>query len=221
MNYSWDFNSVVSYWDILLIGLKGTLTLFSVALVLGLLGGLAMGIARYSRNAFIHYPAMAFVEIFRNVPVLVQIIWFYFAFPALLSIEVSPFGAALLGISLNTAAFSAEIFRGGIQSIDPGQWEAGKAIGMTYRLTMRRVILPQAIKRMIPAVTNRGIEVFKMTTLASVVAYVETLDQAKLIASIEFNPIESYTVVALMFFAVLYPIVQLTYVIERRLGKSE
>ena len=176
---------------------------------------------RYARSRLINWPATAFVEVFRNTPVLVQIIWFYYAFPILTGIDVNPFLAAVLGISLNTAAFSAEIFRGGIQSIDRGQWEAGKAIGMTYGQTMRRIILPVAIKRMLPALTNRAIEVFKMSTLASVVAYVETLNQAKLIADLNFNPIEAYTAVALIFFVVLYPVVQATYVLERMLAKGD
>lgn len=221
MTYDWDFATVFSYWDVLIVGLQGTLALFSVALVLGLLGGLGMGMMRYSPSLWLRLPATVFVEVFRNVPVLVQIIWFYFALPVLLPFNISPYVAALMGISLNTMAFSAEIYRGGIQSIDPGQWEAGKAIGMSYGQTMKRLILPQAIKRMIPPLTGRGIEVFKMSTLASVVAYVETLNQAKLIASLEYNPIEAYTVVALMFFVILYPIVQLTYLFERRLSQSD
>jgi len=118
-------------------------------------------------------------------------------------------------------AFSAEIYRAGIQSIEPGQWEAGKAIGMTYAQTMRRIILPVALRRILPALTNRGIEVFKMSTLASVVAYIETLNQAKLIADLNYNPIEAYTAVAILFFVVLYPVVQLTYVLERTLRKSD
>ena len=92
---------------------------------------------------------------------------------------------------------------------------------MAYQQTLRRIILPVALKRVLPALTNRGIEVFKMSTLASVVAYIETLNQAKLIADLNFNPIESYTTVALIFFVVLYPVVQGTYVLERMLRKSE
>ena len=158
---------------------------------------------------------------FRNTPVLVQIIWFFYAFPILTGIETDPFLAAVLGISLNTMAFSAEIYRAGIQSVEPGQWEAGKAIGMSYNQTLRRIILPVAIKRVLPALTNRGIEVFKMSTLASVVGYIETLNQAKLIADLNYNPIESYTAVALIFFIVLYPVVQGTYVLERMLRKGD
>ncbi len=221
MQHNWDFATIIENWPVLWVGLKGTVFIFLVTVVLGLAGGLVVGIGRYARNRVVRWPATAFVEIFRNTPVLVQIIWFYYAFPILTGIEVNPFLAAVLGISLNTMAFSAEIYRAGIQSIDPGQWEAGKAIGMTHSQTLRRIILPVAIKRVLPALTNRGIEVFKMSTLASVVAYVETLNQAKLIADLNFNPIESYTAVALMFFAVLYPVVQGTYVLERRLRRSD
>jgi len=221
MNHTWDFAAVAANWQVLWVGLQGTLTVFAATVTLGLSGGLLVGVCRYARAPLLRLPSLAFVEVFRNTPVLVQIIWFYYAFPILTGIEVNPFLAATLGISLNTMAFSAEIYRAGIQSIEPGQWEAGKALGMAYQQTLRRIVLPVALKRVLPALTNRGIEVFKMSTLASVVAYIETLNQAKLIADLNFNPIESYTTVALIFFVVLYPVVQGTYILERMLRKSE
>lgn len=221
MNHQWDFATIIASWPVLLVGLKGTVTIFLVTVVLGLSAGLLVGICRYAKNPWVRWPATVLVEVFRNTPVLVQIIWFYYAFPILTGIEVNPFLAAVLGISLNTMAFSAEIYRAGIQSIDKGQWEAGKALGMTYRQSLFRIILPVALKRVLPALTNRGIEVFKMSTLASVVAYVETLNQAKLIADLNFNPIEAYTAVAILFFVVLYPIVQATYVLEKMLRRSD
>ena len=92
---------------------------------------------------------------------------------------------------------------------------------MRHAQAMRRIILPQAIKRMLPALTNRAIEIFKMSTLASAVAYVELLQQGKLIASLNYNPIEAYTVIALLFFAFLYPLVQATYVLERRMRRGD
>jgi polar amino acid transport system permease protein len=221
MNYRWDFSSIWNNTDALLLGAVGTLKIFAICLVLGLSLGLIIALVRYSRNRLVSGLVSIFVEFFRNTPVLVQILWFYFALPMLAPFEVSPLVAAALGISLNSAAFSSEIFRAGIQSIETGQWEGARALGMTPTQTMRRIVLPQAIKRMVPALTNRCIEIFKMSTLASAVAYVELLQQGKLIASLNFNPIESYTVVALIFFAVLYPLVQATYVLERRLKKSD
>jgi polar amino acid transport system permease protein len=217
----WDFGSVFSNYDALLAGLIGTLQIFAICVVLGLGAGLPVGLARYSRNGWLRWPATAFVEFFRNTPVLVQILWFYFALPILAPFEISPLAAATLGISLNSAAFSAEIYRGGIQSIERGQWDGARAIGMNWGQAMRRIILPQALKRMLPALTNRAIEIFKMSTLASAVAYVELLQQAKLIASLNYNPIESYTTVAVIFFLLLWPMVQLTYFMERRLRRDE
>ena len=221
MAYHWDFASVFSNTDALLAGAAGTLRIFAICLVAGLGLGLLVGLARHSRRRLFYWPASAFVEFFRNTPVLVQILWFYFALPLLSPIEISPLMAAALGISLNSAAFSGEIFRAGIQSVEPGQWEGARAIGMSDAQAMRRIILPQALRRMLPALTNRSIEIFKMSTLASAVAYVELLQQGKLIASLNYNPIEAYTVVALIFFAVLYPLVQATYVLERKLRESD
>jgi len=221
MEYNWDFASVFMSHEALVVGLIGTLRIFIICLVAGLSLGLVVGLARYSRRRALRWPAAVFVEFFRNTPVLVQIFWFYFAFPILAPFDISPLMAAALGITLNSAAFSAEIYRGGITSIDPGQWEAARAIGMGYLQIMRRIILPQALRRMLPALTNRGIEILKMTTLASAIAYGELLHQARLIASINYNPIEAYTVVALAFFVILYPIVRATYALERRMAKGD
>src|SRR5437660_671209 len=217
----WDFASGFANPDALLAGAVGTVRIFAICLVLGLSLGLVVGLGRYSRHRLLYWPATAFVEFFRNTPVLVQILWFYFAMPLLVPFSISPLAAASLGISLNSAAFSAEIYRGGIQSIEPGQWDGARAIGMSWWQAMRRIILPQAIKRMLPPLTNRAIEIFKMTTLASAVAYVELLQQGKLIASINFNPIEAYTAVAMIFFVCLWPLVQASYLLERRLARDE
>src|SRR5579885_1754281 len=217
----WDFASVFANWDALLAGAAGTLRIFAICLVLGLSLGLVVGLGRYARHSWAYWPATSFVEFFRNTPVLVQILWFYFALPILAPFEISPLAAAALGISLNSAAFSAESYRGGIQSIEPGQWDGARALCLGCAQAVRRLIRPQALKRMTPALTNRAIEIFKMSTLASAVAYVELLQQGKLIASINYNPIEAYTAVAVIFFVFLWPLVQFTYLLERRLRRDE
>ncbi|MVA96068.1 ABC transporter permease subunit [Nitratireductor sp. CAU 1489] len=205
MDHNWDFASVLANKTLLLIGLQNTLILGSVCLVLGLFFGLFVGAARFSRKSWLYYPATAFVELFRNTPVLVQIMWFFFAFPIIAPFRIDAFTAATLGLTLNTVAFSSEIYRAGLQSIHKGQWEAGKALGMSYWQQMRRVVLPQAVRRMLPAFMNRAVELFKMTSLASVIAYGELMYQAKVVSTISFNPIEMYTSVALIFFLVLFP----------------
>jgi polar amino acid transport system permease protein len=221
MAYHWNFAPVLDNLDVLRAGAIGTLRLFAICAVIGLSSGLIVAFARRAATLWLCLPATVFVEFFRNTPVLVQILWFYYALPILLPFEVSPLTAAALGISLNSAAFSSEIYRGGIASIERGQLEAARALGMTAGQAMRRVVLPQALRRMLPALTNRGIEIFKMTTLASAVAYVELLQQGKLLASLNFNPIETYTVIGVVFFLCLFPLVQATYTLERRLGRSD
>jgi polar amino acid transport system permease protein len=212
MDYNWDFSSILLYKQLFWIGLQNTVILGSVCLVLGLFFGLFVGAARFSGKLWLYYPATVFVEVFRNTPVLVQIMWFFFAFPIIAPFRIDAFTAASLGLTLNTIAFSSEIYRAGLQSIAKGQWEAGKALGMSYSEQMRRVILPQSIRRMLPAFMNRAVELFKMTSLASVIAYGELVYQAKVISTIEFNPIEAYTTVALVFFAVLFP---MTIIVRR------
>lgn len=217
MEHNWDFSAVFANKQLLLIGLQNTIVLGAVCLCLGLFFGLFVGAARYSRVRAFYWPATAFVEVFRNTPVLVQIMWFFFAFPIISPFDINAFTAATLGLTLNTTAFSSEIYRAGIQSIDKGQWEAAKAIGMGYAQQMRRIILPQAIKRMIPAFMNRAVELMKMTSLASVIAYGELMHQAKTISTIEFNPIEMYTAVAIVFFIMIYPAAMLVQRFEAQM----
>jgi polar amino acid transport system permease protein len=221
MDYNWNFAPLITYWPVLWEGLKSTLVLFCAALAGTLSLGLVVGLCRYARTWLLFGPATLFVEVFRNIPVLVQIMWFYFAFPIISPFRIDPLSAALLGIILNGAAYASEIYRAGIQSVEPGQWEGGRAIGMSYAQIMRRVILPQAVRRVVPPLTSRMIEVFKATTLASVVSYPEILYRAKLLSSRFFNPIETYTILALAFFLILFPLVRATMSLERRLSRSD
>ena len=221
MEHNWDFSTVFENADLLLTGLQNTLKLGVVCLVLGLFFGAFVGIARYARNRAFSWSATLFVEVFRNTPVLVQIIWFFFAFPIISPFEIDAFTAAALGLTLNTTAFSSEIYRAGIQSIHKGQWDAAKALGMTYTQQMWRIVMPQAVQRMIPAFMNRAVELMKMTSLASVIAYGELMHQAKTISTIAFNPIEMYTGVALIFFAFIFPAALLVQRLEKRLKAKD
>lgn len=217
----WNFQSILDNWRALFAGLLGTLSLAAICIVAAAVIGLVVGAGRYSRIRAARWPATAFVEFFRNTPVLILIVWFYFAFPILTGSKISAFTASAIAISLNGGAFAAEIFRGGMQSLARGQWDAARAIGMNYPQLMRRVILPQAIKRMLPAFTNRAIEILKTTAIASVVAYFELLHAARVIAAADFNPIEAYTAVALIFLALVLPLSVAARAVERRLAASE
>jgi len=221
MDYSWDFHVVLDSLPVLLRGLIVTVELWILAIVLGLALGLVISLGRVSGRAWLNAPAIAYVEVFRNTPVLVQLIWFYYAFPIVLGQQLSPFTAAVLGLTLNTSAYCAEIFRGGIVSISSGQWEGAKALGMTRSQTMRRVILPQVFKRMLPAFTNRAIELAKVTSLASLLAVNEIMYQGRLLSSTYYRPLEILTVVALFYFLLIYPGSYLSTRLERRLAARD
>lgn len=207
--YKFNFNYILQHPGFLWIGLQYTLVLYVASLVLGLLLGLVIGVGRYSARRWLNWPASIWVELFRNTPVLVQMMWFFFALPVLLGFSLSAFTAATLALAANSSANFAEIFRAGIQSIHRGQWEAGRSLGMSYHKLMQRIILPQAIRRMVPAFSNRALELAKMTTLASTISYAELLYQAQMVSAVQFDPIETFTSVAVVFFVVLYPFTRL------------
>lgn len=221
MDYTWDFKVVVDNFPILLRGVWLTVELWAVAFVLGLMLGLLISLGPLSGRRWLRLPAIAYVEVFRNTPVLIQLIWFYYAFPIVLGQQLSPVVAAILALTLNTSAYCAEIFRGGIESIARGQWEAAKAIGMSRMTSLRRVILPQVGKRMLPAFTNRGIELAKVTSLASVLAVHEIMYQGRLLSSTYYRPLEILSVVALVYFVLIYPGSYLSSRLERRLAARD
>lgn len=216
----WDFSSAFSNLDLLLLGLVNTLKVTGVALGLGIPLGLVLALTRLSQFRPLSMLAAFIIEFFRTTPPLVQLFWFFFAFPILFNINMTPFTAAIVTFSIQSSAFFAEIFRSGIQSINHGQWEGSKAIGMTRKQSLRRIILPQAVKRMIPAFMERSIELLKTTTLVSTIAYTDLMYQANAIAQQSFRPLEVYSVVAIIYFLLIFCFSQLSILVERRLGQS-
>ncbi|NGM24009.1 amino acid ABC transporter permease [Roseomonas stagni] len=218
MEYEFAFGEILRDWDLLARGIRLTAALWVIAFVTALAAGLFLGIARMSPRRALNWPATAYIEIFRNTPVLVQLVWFYYAFPVLTGVQVSPFVAASLGLCLNTSAYCAEIYRAGLQSIVAGQWEAGRALGMSEATLMRRIILPQALRRMLPAFTNRAVELAKMTSIASVITVHELMHEARTMATQSFLPLETFTVVAAIYFILIYPGTLGALLLERRLA---
>ena len=218
--FEWNFSSVFSNYDLLLLGLANTLKVTGLALLFGVPLGLVFALGRLSAFRPLSAVSGFIIEFFRTTPPLVQLFWFFFALPILIDVRMTPYIAAIVTFSIQSSAFFAEIFRGGIQSIEQGQWEGAKAIGMTRNQCLRRIILPQAVKRMIPAFMERSIELLKTTTLVSTVAYTDLMFQANDLAQKTFRPLEVYTVVALMYFVLIFIFSQLTNMVERRLARS-
>ncbi|GDX58612.1 ABC transporter permease [Comamonadaceae bacterium] len=218
--YQWDFTPVLVNSGMLAAGLGNTLKLTVTALAFGVPLGLGLALLRLARWRILSLPAGIVVEFFRTTPPMVQLFWFFFALPILIQVEMTPFVAAALTFSIQSAAFFAEVFRAGIVSIDSGQSDAARALGMTGAQSMRRIILPQAVKRMIPAFMERSIELMKTTTLVATVAYADLLFQANELAQKTFRPLEVFTVTALIYFAVIYLVSLVVHRIERRLAVS-
>ena len=216
----WNFQAVLADADLLLIGLLNTMKVTGLSLLFGVPLGLALALLRLSNVRALSHAAAFVIEFFRTTPPLVQLFWFFFALPILIDVRMTPFIASIVTFSIQSSAFFAEIFRGGIQSIETGQWEGAKAIGMSYRQSLRRVVLPQAVKRMIPAFMERSIELLKTTTLVSTVAFADLMFQANDLAQKTFRPLEVYTVVAVMYFFLIFVFSQLSILVEHRLARS-
>ena len=217
--YSWDFALVPNYLNLWLKGLGVTMA-YSVGTILGgMIIGVVCGMLLLARTKWVTLPVHYYVELFRCTPLLVQIVWFYFALPIVLQVELPDWFAAGLGLTLYMGAFATEIFRGGIISIDKGQWQASRALGMTWPELMQNIILPQAIKRMVPPFVNQSIIQLKNTSLLYVVAIPDLMYTGSIIVSDTFRPLEVYTSVALIYFAILYPLTLYATRLEARVDQ--
>ena len=218
MHYQWDFALLLRYATLFWRGVLVTLGYTAVTILIGLVIGLAVGLGRLSKSKLLNIPLVAFIEAFRCTPLLVQIVWFYYALPVLLGIQIPAVAAGILTLSCYTGAFYAEIFRGGIISIEQGQWDAARALGLRRWAVMRRVILPQAVRRMIPPFVNQSITQLKNTSLISTIAVPDLLYNGSLITADTYRPLEVYTVVAVIYFVLLFPSTLLAQAYERRLA---
>ena len=219
MRYQWDFGSVWGHFDMLLVGLVGTVKIALISIVLGVIVGAVLASMRLSPNKLLRAPGSAFVEFYRNTPPIVHFFWFFYALPIVIGLNLDPYAAAVLALSTQSGAFYAEVFRGGITSVERGQWEGAQALGMTRTAAMRRVIVPQALRRMVAPFIERSFELTKTTALASTLAYAELLYQAQQVNSITYRPMETYTTIALMYFILLFTASMLARVAERRLAR--
>jgi len=202
-----------------------TLELTAGAVAIGILIGLFMALARLSKTKILRAGAIAYIDFFRGTPLLVQIYLVYFIIPKLLHWETIPdnyqYFAGVLAMGLNSGAYIAEIFRAGIQSIDRGQSEAARSLGMTHSQSLRYVILPQAFKRVVPPLGNEFIALLKDSSLLSIITIQELFYSGKIIAGRTFQPIPMYVAVALYYLVMTQLISQWVSYMERRLGKND
>ena len=216
--YSWDFAALKPYWGLIWQGLLVTIFYTVTTVIAGLVIGLVTGILRTTAPRWVTVPLRFYIEVFRCTPLLVQLVWVYYALPVLIGVEMTAASACFITLSLYAGSFYAEIFRGGIESVDVGQGEAGRAIGMRTGKIFRRIVLPQAIQVMIPSFINQTILQLKNTSLVSVVAVGDLLYQGSVITAASYRPLEVYTTIAALYFAVLFPLTLVADQVEARMG---
>ena len=213
-----DFNVEImkSAFPLLLAGAGITLEITALSVAFGMLIGIIIALIRLSRLKPLRRLGNVYVDFIRGTPLLVQIFLVYFALPGLIGHRVDAFFAAIAACSINSGAYVAEIFRGGIQSIDIGQMEAGRSLGMSWWQTMRYIILPQAFKRIIPPLGNEFIAMLKDSSLVSVIGFEELTRRGQLIIARTYASFEIWMAVAIIYLILTFTVARLTGLLERK-----
>ncbi|OCT13336.1 amino acid ABC transporter permease [Paenibacillus pectinilyticus] len=214
MDFRWDI--ILDYLPLLLKGTLWTIGISILSICFGSVLGLAVGLGKMSHRGYLRWPTSMYVNFFRGTPLLVQILLVHFGVVPLILGETNPIVASIVALSLNSAGYMAEIFRAGIQSIDKGQTEAAHSLGMTHFQTMKSVVLPQAIKRMIPPFGNEFIVLVKDSSLFAIIAAPELMYWSNAMRSQYFRVWEPYLTAALIYFILTYSLSKLLSYIERR-----
>lgn len=210
-----------NYRDLFIHGIWVTLGLTFVGYFCGIILGLIFGLGKMSKRKWIHYPSKYYIDFFRGTPLLVQILLIHLAvIPTIFGKSLGFFVSGAIALSLNCGAYTAEIIRAGIQSLDKGQMEAARSLGMPHSLAMRYIILPQAIRRMVPPLGNELIALLKDSSLVTVIAATDILYAAKIVAGAHFRVWEPYLLAAFLYLFLTWVFSKLIGYIERRFSTS-
>lgn len=221
-SYVWDWSSVLSLQSLEIMGrgLLYTLLVSVLSLVFGNIIGLLVASVRMSKQKILSGIAYVYIEFFRTTPALVQLIWIFYVVPILFNISLDPITAGVVALSMNAGAFLAEIFRGGIQAVPTGQRDASFVLGLSRGTTFWSIVFPQAARSMLPATGNIFVSLVKDSSLLSVIAVPELTYQAQQLATSTFRPLEVYTLLALVYFMVAFPLTRGIGRLEKRLRRS-
>lgn len=215
-----DINIILKTFPILLKGSLITLQLTVLTIMVGSILGIILALLKINENKIAYSLASLYIWIFRGTPLLLQLFFLYYGLP-FAGIKLSPFQAALIGLSLNCGAYMAEIIRGGIISIDKGQFEAAKALGFNYIQTMKKIILPQAFRRIIPPMGNEFITILKETSIVSSITMVELMRAAQQMYSTTFKPIEIFLSAGCIYLGMTTIFTGVFAIIEKQVAKYE
>ena len=204
----------------LLSGLTTTIYISIVSIIISIILGLLVAIPSLAKSKFLSYLNIGYVEIVRAIPLLVLILWIYYGLPIMTGISFSPFVSGIIALSISESAFQAEIFRAGINSIKKSQWEAGSSLGLSFFRKLRLVILPQAIKNILPAIGNQFVYVLKMSSLVSIIGIGDLTRKANELVVTTYRPLEIYTFLILEYLILILVVSFLVRKLERRLQKD-
>ena len=204
----------------LLSGLTTTMYISIISIVISILIGLLIAIPSLSKNKFLTYLNIGYVEIVRAIPLLVLILWIYYGLPIMTGISFSPFVSGIIALSISESAFQAEIFRAGINSIKKAQWEAGSSLGLGFFRKLRLVILPQAVKNILPAIGNQFVYVLKMSSLVSIIGIGDLTRKANELVVTTYRPLEIYTFLILEYLVLILIVSYLVRRLEKKLQKD-
>lgn len=199
----------------------GTLRLAIPAILLGFVVGIVLGLARLARRPWIHYPAAVYIEVIRGIPLVMVIFWFWFLVPILLGKPVPEYWVALTAFILFEGAYIGEIVRAGIQSVPKGQADAAIATGLNYLQTTTSIILPQAIRNMIPSLVTQFIVLFKDTSLASIIGVMDLTKAAQTVSQRELRPFEMYAFIAVVYWICTYSMSRFSRWLEIRMSPEQ
>lgn len=216
MNYQFDFHFLTGSFGQLWEGLKVTLELALVSNLIGLVLGFGLCLMTMNRWFFIRWPAQLFIEFFRCTPALLQIVWFFYCVPMLFNVFIDPVAMGFLALGLNLAAFNSEAYRAGVQAVPREHLDASIALGLRAWQRTFYVVLPQALRSALPVLMTNGIGSLQQSALVAIVAVADLMYVGKSLATEAYRPLETYTLIALIYFALSLPIAQLVQYIERR-----
>lgn len=216
-----DFASMTQYGPLFIEGLKVTVQIAFVAVIIGAILGLAIALGRLSTNKVISFIATTYIQIIRGTPVLVQLYIIYYATYPLFGFNIPPYIAAVATFGLNSSAYVAEIIRAGIQAVDFGQMEAGRSLGLPHGMVMRYIIIPQAIKNILPALGNEFVVLLKETSVVSIIGTTDLVRQADIIKAATYSNFEPYIIIAVIYIILVLGLSTLINQLERRLKRSD
>ena len=225
-DYQWGWNIIdpsnvdgLTNLKFLISGITITIYISVISIILAMIIGLVVALPSLSNNKFLSYFNIAYVEIVRAIPLLVLILWIYYGLPIMTGISFSPFVSGIIALTISESAFQAEIFRAGINSINKGQYEVAESLGMNFWKKMRLVILPQAIKVVLPALGNQFVYVLKMSSLVSIIGISDLTRKANELVVSTYRPLEIYTFLILEYLILILIVSYFVRKLEKKLER--